>query len=133
MAFEETPCGRCELRERSAFTLEFDEERAAAVPTVGEVPFPEEFEMEEAVLPVSVMSEAIANLMALSSTTRDVVCWRFAGMRYREIARRLGVTVAGAELRHRRALNKWTALRALFTEKSEKQRRRKKHRRCGAN
>jgi DNA-directed RNA polymerase specialized sigma24 family protein len=96
-----------------------------------DVPFPEEYEEEEPRLPLSVMSEAVARLMALAPKTRDVVCWRFAGMRYREIARRMGVTVAAAELRHRRALVQWPALRELFAEKAAKQSRRKTHRRVG--
>ena len=146
--FEQTPCSRCELRDRSryGFVVPFkedgglrdeephDEQRFirrgqidwSSYATV-DVPFPEEYEEEDPRLPLSVMGEAVTRLMSLAPKTRDVVCWRFAGMRYREIARRLGVTMAAAELRHRRALVQWPALRALFAEKAAKQCRRKPH------
>ena len=146
VAFEMTPCGCCELRERVRFEVPYKEDGGlrddephdeqsfvrrgqvdwSSYATV-DVPFAEEYEEAEPVLPLAVMGEAVARLMALAPKTRDVVCWRFAGMRYREIARRLGVTMAAAELRHRRALVQWPALRALFAEKAAKQCRRKPH------
>jgi hypothetical protein len=146
-AFKRTPCARCDWRERVRLNPSFKDERGfGEEASEGErtyvhrshidwrdystvdVPFPEEYEQEtDPAVPLSVMSEAMMRLMALPAKSRDVVCWRFAGMRYAEIARRLGVTVAAAELRHRRALVQWPALRELFAEKAAKQLRRKPH------
>lgn len=128
--YRQTPCGRCQWRERSSeFTIAFDEGRAAAVPVAGEVPFPEE-EPEDN-LPVSVMTAALAMLMALRSGTRDALCQRYLGALYREIATMQGVTMAAIEIRHKRALERWPELRALFPVKVAKQARRKPHRRGG--
>jgi len=151
--FEQTPCSRCELRERVrfGFVVPFKEDAGlrddephdersfvqrgqidwSSYATVDKS-FAEEYAEDDPVLPLSVMGEAVSRLMSLSAKTRDVICWRFAGMRYREIARRLGVTIAAAELRHRRALDQWPALRALFAEKAAKQCRRKSYQRRGA-
>ena len=86
-------------------------------------------EVEEDRLPVSVMKEVIATILSLRPQVRDVVCWRYAGMMYRDIAAIRGVTTAAIELQHRRALKRWPSLQALFGEKLAKQARRKPHRR----
>ena len=128
--FEKTPCASCQLVERSEHTIAFDEGRPAKQDAPAEEFWlPEDPEPEETHLPVSVMSEALAALLSLRPTTRDVVCWRYVGMKYREIALIEGITMAAVELRHRRALRKWPELHALFEEKLAKQKRRKPHRR----
>jgi hypothetical protein len=144
IAFQQTPCGRCELADRSAFVIEYDEERGAgeageqpatprparltlAESSTRDVPFPDEFAEDEPAMPVSVLGDVVWVLLSMPPRTRDIVCWRFAGLSYREIARMLGVSMAAAELRHKRALVKWPALRVLFSEKSTKQVRRKPH------
>lgn len=60
---------------------------------------------------------------------RDVVAWRFAGVRYADIALAQGVTQACAEKRHRRAMELWPELRSLFPRKVAKQGMRKPARR----
>lgn len=55
VAFGKAPCSKCTLRKSSsAYTMEFDEKRAAAVEVAGEGPFPEE--APEETMPVSVTS-----------------------------------------------------------------------------
>ncbi len=127
--YEETPCGSCELKEVSLFTLAYDESRAKT-----EEPFidspnlqPSPAGTEDDRLPVSVMAEAVGLLLRLPRPVRDVVCQRFMGTSYREIARSQGVTVGAVENRHRRAMQRWPELRALFAEKAAKQIRRKPH------
>ena len=147
LPFEKTPCGRCELRDWSGYVLPFDEERGAdpADGTVGrvaesqpaptlvaemitvDVPFPEECTGDDMMLPMSVMSEVVLRLLAMAPVARDVVCWRFVGLSYRKIARMLGMTTAAVELKHKRALQEWPALRVVFSEKVTKQVRRKPH------
>ncbi len=108
-------------------TLAYDEGRATQAQIVEDLPFPEEVEAAEAKMPVSVMTTALAMLMALDARTRDVLCQRFLGARYREIAEAQGVTMAAVELQHKRALKKWPALQALFPVKVAKQAQRKPH------
>jgi hypothetical protein len=130
--FEETPCATCDWREPSSvFTIPFDDARAAATPVDGEQPFPEEAEAEELKLPVSVMTTALAMIMALRARTRDALIDRYLGKLYREIADMQNVTVAAIEMRHKRALERWPELRALFPLKVAKQRRRRPHCRRG--
>jgi hypothetical protein len=51
----------------------------------------------------------------------DVLHLRLGGLPYREIAEKLGVGVAAVEVRHKRALEKVPALKALFPKKIGKQ------------
>ncbi|MEI8141195.1 MAG: sigma factor-like helix-turn-helix DNA-binding protein [bacterium] len=118
--FEKTPCFKCELKEYSEFTLEYDAKRETASQK------PEfSFEEPEDRLPISVMREAMVEFLRLPPEIRDVVCWRFAGMSFKDIAALQGITVAGVEVRLWRAMKKWPALTALFGEKAAKQSRRK--------
>lgn len=127
--YEETPCGSCELKEVSLFTLAYDESRAKTEEPFIDAPHlqPSPAGADEDRLPVSVMSEAVGLLLRLPGPVRDVVSQRFMGLSYREIARSQGVTVGAVENRHRRAMRKWPALRALFPAKAAKQIRRKPH------
>ena len=145
--FDQTPCGHCELRDQSGYVLEYDEERGADLddgvgdrlvatqapraPTevlvTVDVPFPEECSGDDLMVPMSVMSEVVLRLLAMAPVTRDVVCWRFVGLSYRKIALMLGMTTASVELKHKRALQEWPALRVVFSEKVTKQVRRKSH------
>ena len=118
--FEETPCFKCELKEYSEFTLEYDPKRETAAQKPEFI-----FEEPEERLPISVMREAMVEFLRMPPEIRDVVCWRFAGMSFRDIAVLQGITVAGAEVRLWRAMKKWPALTALFGEKAAKQSRRK--------
>ena len=130
--FENTPCAACELKENSVRTIEFDPKRPAF--TVGDVGEAEsavipdgEVEDKPGRLPVDVMETFVRRLMELPPDVRDVVCWRFSGMSYPEIGRLQGITTAGAEARHERAMRKFPELQKLFVEKIAKKRRRKPH------
>ncbi|MCE9615063.1 MAG: hypothetical protein K8T26_12365 [Lentisphaerae bacterium] len=83
---------------------------------------------EDLLLPLAVMSEVIRILLALPQPVRDTVCLRHTGMTYREIAAETNTTIDLAEKRHRRAMAKYPALKALFPVKAAKQNRRRLHR-----
>ena len=107
------------------YTKEFNENRAvaaeeAAAPVVSE---PGE---EVEVMPVDILADVVKGLLTLSPEQRDVVCLRYAGLRYREIAELQGSTVAAVEIRHKRALKKWPALQAVFSGKARKQETRRR-------
>jgi len=132
--FRRTPCAKCELREVSLRTMTVDPERPVFVPggedgvnTPGRsgeesacamVPFTEEAEGGETKLPVGVLEELVARLLTLPQEVRDVVCWRFLGLEYKEIARKQRITAAGAEARHKRAMRLFPELRELFVLKT---------------
>lgn len=144
-AWEDIPCSGCDVMSGAGFAIEFDEARLRAGVNTGTTPRQEwphgagrpqlqgvaggEEDASEDRLPVSVMQEIVVGLLKLKPELRDVVAWRFAGMRYGDIALAQGVTRACAEKRHRRALQLWPALRALFPRKVAKQTMRKKHER----
>jgi hypothetical protein len=125
MNFEDTPCAKCQLNENSAFTLEFDAERGNAVYRGPQTSDPK-LQADEALVPMSVLNEVVERLLILPPVLRDVVCWRFAGMKYRDIAVLQNVTMAAVEARHRRAMKGWPELKAMFQEKLVKQSKRKK-------
>ena len=79
-----------------------------------------------AVYPISVLTELVQHLMALPQDVRDVVCMRVQGLTYRQIARRQGLTTAGAEARHERGMSLFPPLRELFTRKMVKRGLRRK-------
>ena len=131
MDFEDTPCAKCQLKENSAFTLEFDagrESRSQNPPSFAEATEGMESRISEkdALVPMSVLNEVVERLLILPPVLRDVVCWRFAGMKYRDIAVLQNVTMAAVEARHRRAMKGWPELKAMFQEKLVKQSKRKK-------
>jgi len=125
MDFEDTPCAKCQLKENSAFTLEFDAERGNALYRGPQTSDPKP-QTDEALVPMSVLNEVVERLLILPPVLRDVVCWRFAGMKYRDIAVLQNVTMAAVEARHRRAMKGWPELKAMFQEKLVKQSKRKK-------
>jgi len=131
--FRRTPCAKCELREVSLRTMEVDPNRpvfgyetrgGGATPGQTcsgvhyDTPFPEEAEVADAKLPVNVLEELVARLLTLPQEVRDVVCWRFMGKEYKDIARRQRITSAGAEARHERAMRMFPELRELFIRKT---------------
>jgi hypothetical protein len=132
-AFGRTPCAKCELQEDSSRTMAVEMDRPVFVPGHNEeveptyqmVLFHEELEPEEEMkLPVGVMGELVARLLSLPQELRDVVCWRFMGWSYPRIARKQGITMAGAEARHDRAMRLFPELRKLFARKMAKQKMR---------
>ena len=124
-AWEDIPCSDCDVMSGAGFAIEFNEQLKPANEPDGEAVG--ENELGEDQLPVAVMREVVVGLLKLKPELRDVVAWRFAGVRYADIALAQGVTEACAEKRHRRALELWPALRALFPRKVAKQDMRRKH------
>ena len=142
VAYSDTPCAKCELKENSDLTMEYVQERESRIqnpPSYAEAKAGMVSRMgndgsqisdfrpqtEEELLPLSVMNELVVRLMSMPTESRDVVCWRFSGMSFRDIAAVQGVTLAGAEARLWRALKKWPELRALFATKLARHGRRK--------
>lgn len=137
--FDQTPCGICELRQSSVRSMALDHERSPFIreaeraevpPDQGgdgvhvDCPFPEEVQEPEPTLPVDVLQEFVVRLLSLPQDVRDVVCWRFIGLTYPEIAAKQGLTIAGAEARHERAMRMFPELRELFIFKTARQRMR---------
>ncbi len=129
--WEQTPCAECRAGcSSSVGAMCFDEDRSPEDWTDGgdgDDRGDDRGETAADALPVSVMNEVVHGLLSLPPELRDTVCLRFQGVKYREIAALHGVTVSGAEKRHRRALACWPVLRALFAVKAAKQNRRKRH------
>ncbi len=127
-SWEAAPCSTCVANESSGLVLEYDDDRwdkREAEGYRGE--HVDTSDPTAAMLPVDVMQELVAGLLRLKPELRDVVSWRYAGMSYREIAERQGVTSAAAEKRHRQALDEWPALKALFPNKVAKKQTRQPH------
>jgi DNA-directed RNA polymerase specialized sigma24 family protein len=82
------------------------------------VPCPDDVETVEIKLPLDVLEELVSRLLTLPQELRDVVCWRFMGLEYKEIARKQKLTTAGAEARHDRAMQLFPELRQLFIVKT---------------
>ena len=119
--WEDVPCSGCEVMEDKSRSFEYEEWRRTAVA----VDESEEQEKEEDRLPVSVLREALVGFLSLPPDLRDVVAWRYAGMKYGDIAKVQEVTEGCAERRHKRAMEIWPVLRALFPEKFAKHERRR--------
>ncbi|NQU97037.1 MAG: sigma-70 region 4 domain-containing protein [Chloroflexi bacterium] len=120
-AWEDIPCSECNVMTGMGFAIEFDETRPSAVAAGGD----EEGDSGEEHLPVSVMQEIVVGFLKLAPELRDVVAWRYAGVKYTDIALVQGVTISCVEKRHRRAMALWPVLRSLFPEKCAKQERRR--------
>ena len=126
-AWEEVPCSMCDVLSGMGFAVEFDEDRLLSAEVAPGEPGGEAAgDQGEEMLPVSVMREVVVGLLKLKPELRDVVAWRFAGLRYDDIAVVQGVTRACAEKRHRRAMEQWPALQALFPRKAAKHARRRR-------
>lgn len=115
--WEQTPCARCRLVESSAGVIEYDDDREVKEEgyKFGEP------EVADPLMPASVLADALRLFLALPRDALDVLHMRYGGLPYREIAEKLGVGTAAVEVRHKRALAKIPALRALFPEKAGKQ------------
>lgn len=145
LPFDQTPCGSCKLIEDSSWTVEFDMWRADGPddrsggtefvnghhrPIQRVHDWPSEALKEEVIpdIPLDVMREVVTSLLVLLPEVRDVVCWRFAGFKYADIAAIQGTTMAAAEQRHRKAIRREPMLQWLFPSKVKKQKVRKPHR-----
>jgi hypothetical protein len=112
--WEETPCARCVLKEDSTETLAYDDNR----PPLEEGYAGGTADAEDPLLPASVLADALRLFLALPRDALDVIHLRYGGMPYREIAAKLGVGTGAVEMRHKRVLEKVTALKELFTKKA---------------
>jgi len=130
--WSQTPCASCDVVSSSAGARSFDEERSVGreeqrIEPCGSVARAQcDSAEEDPMYPLSVLSAVVRGLLSMPLATRETLCLRFQGRKYSEIAEAQGITKAAAELRHRRALNKWPELRALFVVKARKQERRKR-------
>jgi hypothetical protein len=139
--FETTPCASCELDDEPDFVVAYDDERPGAAPGAPGIQpddaedalFPEELDAEpERSVQESLLWDLVVTLLKLHPRTRDVVCWRFAGFRYKDIAMLQHVSVPAVELRHRNAVKQYPLLRSLFPTKVGKRRCRVRHAHAGA-
>ena len=118
------PCATCKLSEDTFYSVYLDTDRPlvpiehpAFERTKSTVPLAEE-------MPVDVLATFVEALMELPPEQRDVVAWRFQGLRYKDIAERQGTSIQLAEMRHKIAMRNFPILRPLFPEKVAKRRRR---------
>jgi DNA-directed RNA polymerase specialized sigma24 family protein len=116
MAFADMPCAACELSEFPEPAIPLNDEvllqPAAAAP---EEPEHSAFDA---------IAHIITTILLMPPVLRDVICWRYAGFKYQDIALLQNCTAAAVEARHRRAFNQWPELKALFALKMAKQKRR---------
>ncbi|QHI70482.1 RNA polymerase sigma factor [Tichowtungia aerotolerans] len=117
------PCATCKLGEDTFYSVYLDTDRPlepiehpAFERTKSTVPLAEE-------MPVEVLSKFVEALMELPPEQRDVVAWRFQGLRYKDIAERQGTSTQLADMRHKMAMRDFPILRALFPEKAAKRQR----------
>lgn len=126
--FEDTPCAKCSLEERSVHTLVYDESRADeaakrhCAASGGDI---QDTAVE--LMPVSVLADAVRLLLSLPKDALEVIRLRYGGLPYAEIARLMGKSVDAVEKRHERVLEKNPVLGALFPKKVGKKRWRKCH------
>jgi len=125
--FEDTPCAKCSLEERSCGTRPYDDARVDetakrhCVAPGGSDP---EADME--LMPVKVLADAVRLLLSLPKDALEVIRLRYGGMPYAKIAELMGKGVDAVEKRHLRVLEKNPALGALFPRKVRKQRARQR-------
>ncbi len=132
-AWQWLPCATCNVMSGVGFSISFNENRAdklqvkemSGYHSQGEGSATTTVNDGEKMYPMSVLREMAKGLLSLPGPVRDSVCFRISGLQYKEIGKKMGVTTACAEKRHRRALELFPALKALFPEKIAKQSRRK--------
>ena len=138
--YEDTPCASCKLTEDSSHTLEFDEARdapesggrSALVHYCGRALAEDGGQADDPALPLSVLAEALREILTLPPDTLHVLQARYLGRSYVEIGRETGTTAQAAEVKVRRLLEKNAHLRHLLPAKARKQEARKRKRRSMA-
>jgi len=107
--FEQTPCAGCTLRDRGSNSFDYDDDRQ---------PFRHEeifYELHHTppALPdqpesrdpaIAILSLVLATIMQLTPKTRDALIMRYQGLKYKEIARLQGTSIAAAEQRVKNAI-----------------------------
>ena len=118
--WKDLPCAKCDVERGLGGAVEYNDELCPAVaPDTGS-------DSGGECLPLDVMRQVVTGLLTLSPELRDTVAWRFAGLKYGDIALAQGVTMACAEKRHRRAMQLWPELKALFPDKVARRKRRRR-------
>ena len=133
VSFAESPCGRCALVESSAGTREYKDQIAINAsnkedPSVKE----EQTPVNEHLVPESVVLSLVSGILSLPPETLTVLALRWQGRKYREIAKMQGISTAGVELCHKRAMKRWPMLGHLFPRKLSKQGRRRNRRKTSS-
>ena len=128
--FEDTPCAKCLLEERSCGTRPYDDARVdATAKRHGVAPGGSDPEADMELMPVKVLADAVRLLLSLPKDALEVIRLRYGGMPYAKIAELMGKGVDAVEKRHLRVLEKNPALGALFPRKVRKRRaRQRRHR-----
>jgi hypothetical protein len=114
--FEETPCAKCDFTDAADQAVDFEDWRGV---------FDEKPSPSLHVLPVAILGDVVRLLLSLPPPLRDLVCWRYEGVPYWEIANRLGVRTSVVEKRHQRVMQRVPALKALFIGKAVRHQKRK--------
>lgn len=120
--YEDTPCASCKLTENSSHTMEYDDERHSP-----ETENPADSEdMGGTLMPVSVLGDALREILTLPPDTLRVLQARYLGRPYAEIGRETGTTAQAAEIKIRRLLDQHEYLRHLLPAKAKRQEARKR-------
>jgi len=122
--WESTPCASCKMKEDSRNTREYSDSHPGAATAAVAPPSPE----DDISLPVGVLADSLRLFLNLPGDALDVLRLRYSGQSYKEIASRLGVTTAAAEIRHKRLMSEIPSLRALYPAKARKASARRRRR-----
>lgn len=125
--WKDLPCALCEVMGEKSYAVEYDDSRCAAED--GDQRTEDRNQTREEMVSFDSLVDAMVAFLKLRPEVRDIVGWRYVGMTYPDIAAIQGVTAACVEKRHRRAMEAWPALQALFPVKVAKQGMRKPHQR----
>ena len=126
--WKDLPCASCEVMTGQSYAVEYDENRPSDE-TMDHGPSTIDRDGKQELVSFDSMVDAMVAFLKLRPEVRDIVGWRYVGMTYPDIAAIQGVTAACVEKRHRRAMEAWPALQALFPVKVAKQGMRKPHQR----
>ena len=131
--YEDTPCGQCKLVESSEGTREYKDQLSSKEESKAPPPYNQDKEPDnDRMVPVPVVLSLVSGLLALPPETLTVLALRWQGWKYREIAKMQGISTAGVELCHKRAMKRWPMLGHLFPRKLSKQGRRRNRRKTSS-
>ena len=130
MAFDETPCARCDGMARASYPLQYREmpdadETAVDGSGVPDLAFPEE--VQEAVLPMSVLVSTMAAFLSLPDSELRLLCLRYQGWSNVRIGQAMGVSTGAVKMRFIRALRRWPQLTSLFIQTPARQDRQRRN------
>jgi len=121
--FEELPCSKCHLEHSAEGTMSFDagreDKKAREGLGIPEAP-------PAAMMPVTVLEEAVKLFLGLSTEEFALVRDRYAGKQYAQIAAERRVTPQAVEIRLRRVLQRIPLIQYLFPTKTKKRQARQR-------